>query len=50
MKSFSIADVGGVLGVHVLVYFIEAVRRCLKTCSYVQVVRPAMLDYAQMSS
>ena len=34
METFSIADVGGVLGVHVLVCFIEAVRRGLKTCSY----------------
>ena len=28
METFRIADVGGVLGVHVLVYFIGAVRRC----------------------
>ena len=34
METFRIADVGGVLGVHVLVYFIGAVRRGLKTCSY----------------
>ena len=34
METFRIEDVGGVLGVHVLVYFMGAVRRGLKTCSY----------------
>ena len=34
METFRIADVGDVLGVHVLVCFIGAVRRGLKTCSY----------------